>query len=129
MSNKILVDIRNPLFIIRLGLALVFLWFGISKVLQPDAWIAWLPQWTEQLPISTTTQLFLQGIGEAVLGVLLLFGLFTRVAAAIAAILLVAVIVTIGFNDIAIRDLAILSIAIALVFNKNNPLSLDNRRT
>jgi uncharacterized membrane protein YphA (DoxX/SURF4 family) len=129
LSNKILIEIKKPLFIIRLGLAIVFLWFGISKILQPESWIAWLPTWIEQLPISTTTHLILQGIAEAILGVLLLLGLFTRLAAAIAAILLVAVIITIGYNDIAIRDLAILSIAIALFFNKHNPLSLDNRRT
>jgi len=119
------VDLRKPLFIIRVGIAIVFLWFGISKIIDPTAWISWLPQWIVQLPISVTTNLIIQGMIETVVGALLLIGLFTRFAAVIAALTMVIVIISVGYSDIAIRDLGILSIAVALALTIKHPLSLD----
>jgi len=118
----------KPLFVIRIGIAFVFLWFGISKVLNPSEWVVWLPQWTEQFPLSSTTKLVVEGLLELVLGVMLLLGLFTRLAASVTAALLLVIILVIGYNDTAIRDVGILFMAIALIINKDNPLSLDNLR-
>ena len=40
----------NPLFIVRIGLSFVFLYFGLTKIIDPSAWLAWVPQWMELLP-------------------------------------------------------------------------------
>ena len=121
-----MIDFKNPLFVIRIGLAVVFLWIGIDTLLHPIVWLAWVPQWLLNIiPFSPTMFMYIQGSVHVLLGSLLLVGFLTRKAAAVAAVILAAIIITLGFNDLAARDFAILTIAIALALVKEHPLSLD----
>jgi len=118
--------IKDPLFIIRIGIALIFIWFGIDKFINPFIWIAWVPKWIlSVVPFSNFTFIYLQGVVQLLLGLLLLFGLFLRKAAVITTLFMIGIIIVVGFNDIAVRDFAILTIAVALILAKNHPLTLD----
>ena len=122
-----LTDLKKPLFVIRIGLALVFLFFGIDKFINPFIWIGWVPKWLlALLPISQYAFIYTQGAFQVILGIILLLGFFTRIAAIVAAIFMAAVVFTVGFNDLGIRDTAIFSMALALALSKNYPLSLDS---
>ena len=62
------------------------------------------------------------GIVELILGTLLIIGLYTRIVAFIMAIHLALVVASLGFNEIAARDIGLLSIALYLsLTNWNNP--------
>ncbi len=122
-----LSDVFNPLLIVRVGFAVVFLWFGIDKFFHPDFWLSFVPPFVlSALPFSQSAFIYLQGAVEAVLGLLLLVGFLTRIAALLSAIMLAAIIVALSFTAVPVRDIALLSIAVALAFAKSHSLSVDS---
>ena len=113
--------------VLRLGMAFLFLWFGISQLSAPSDWLSWLPAWTDALPITPTTLVLLNGGFEAVLGLLLAVGFLTRWAAVLLAAHLFFIAYEIGYNDIGIRDfcLAIATVAVTL-FDKDRYSIMKN---
>ena len=121
----------QPLFVLRIGLGAVFLYFGIDKFVNPSNWTGWIPEaLLEIIPVSDFTFIYVQGAVHVILGVLLLSGLFTRVAAAVTAALMLLIITVVigatGFNDLAVRDAAIFFMAVSLALAENHSLSLDD---
>lgn len=101
--------------ILRAGLAALFLWFGLSQVMDPSGWISWLPTWAATLSwISPTTLVFLNGGFETVLGVALALGFYTRWVALLLSLHLFFIAYEIGYNDIGVRDFALAVSALAL---------------
>ena len=124
MKKEIFRDL--PILLIRLGLGFVFFWFGIDKFVHPGLWIGWIPHRVLSLvPIFPGIFIFLLGIIETVLGSLLLLGIFVRFVAFVSALHLLAIIFSLGFNDIVVRDIGLLTMAVALVIEKKHPLCLD----
>ena len=118
---------KYSMFVIRIGLAIVFLLFGIDKFINPELWFGYVPNFILQLtPLSLNLFIFLLGILEAIIGLFLLLGFLTRITAIIAAILLLGVIFTVGYNEITVRDIGLLAMAISLIITKDNILSLDS---
>ena len=104
--------------LLRVGLGVVFVGFGIDKMTNPDAWLMYVPQWGAQL-LSDTPGLVraveTQGLLELVLGLHIAAGLMTRWFAAGAAVLLAMILVTVGWTPIGVRDFGLLTATIALV--------------
>lgn len=106
---------HNALWLLRIALAFVFIWFGVDKFFHPALWEAFMPEWIlSNLPFSLGMFMTLQGIGETVIGILLLTQWF-RFGAILAALLLLAIVPILGFNDVGIHDIALLLVATALV--------------
>jgi|TARA_B100001971_G_C17965513_1_gene419644 uncharacterized membrane protein YphA (DoxX/SURF4 family) len=101
--------------VLRIGLALVVLWFGLNQIFDSASWMGYLPGFVFNLPISAELFVLLNGIAEVVLGGLLLVGLFTRLASGLLFLHLFGISVSLGYNDVMIRDLG-LSIAMLSVF-------------
>ena len=115
----------HPLVIIRLGLAFVFLFFGVHKFLDPLVWIGFIPPIVlKMVPFSANVFIHLQGTLELLLGVALFFGILVRYVSLIAALLLAGIIISVGIDPIAARDVGLLSMALALAVAKEHPLSL-----
>ena len=118
-------------FIARLGIAAVFLWFGIDKFVNPDIWVGWVPDWMARLiPISLISFMYLQGIVEVVVGALLLLGFYTRLAAILAVINLLGVelaLIGTGQADVMLRDAGLLAASMSLFFTGSDFISLDGR--
>ena len=131
--------------IIRVGVAFVLLWFGINQLVNPESFLGYIPQWLyphdaqmqhghpmqlmHNIPVpSVHTVLMGNGIFETTAGILLLIGLFTRVTAFIAALHLLVIAFSLGYNDIAIRDIGLAIMAASLVFSGAGPLSLDSKK-
>ena len=116
-----------PILLIRLGLGFVFFWFGIDKFIHPALWIGWIPQYVLSLiPIFPGIFIFLLGVIETILGALLLLGVIVRLVALISAIHLLAIIFSLGFNDIVVRDIGLLAMALSLAVQKKHIFCLDN---
>jgi len=130
--------------IVRIGLALVLLWFGTHQLINPESFLGYIPQWLyshePQMMHEHSLQLMhnipkpsvhfilmFNGIFEVIIGSLLLIGIYTRIIASIAALHLFFIALSLGYNDIAIRDLGLTMMAVSLIFSGAGILSLDNK--
>ncbi len=114
-------------FVLRVGLAAVFGWFGIDKFIHPIVWVKWVPQYVINiLPFSEKIFIFILGGIESLLALFFLLGLFTRLAGIIASLLLLSIIATAGINEITMRDIAILGGALSLAFSGATGISIDS---
>ena len=114
------------IFLIRVSIGLIFFWFGLDKLIHPLLWLGWIPKTIINLiPFSGNTFIYILGVVELVLGVLLIVGFLVRIVALFTALNLIGVIVSIGFNDIAVRDFGLLIMAVSLAISKNHIYSID----
>lgn len=106
------------IWLLTLGLAFVFAYFGIDKLIHPLVWIGWIPLWMEGLlGLSRESWLLITGILECLFAILLLIPQRTiqRLGAALIALHLLAVLTQTGWNDIAVRDIGLLLSSLALL--------------
>lgn len=102
--------------ILRVGLALVFFWFGTQQLMDPSSWAGFVPDFAGNI-IAPGILVTINGLMELALGGLLLFGVYTRFAALILGLHMFGIAFSIGLNPIGVRDfgLAIATISIALL--------------
>ena len=113
--------------ILRIGLSLVFLWFGVDQIIHPNAWLGFIPDWVVSLTsISAPTIVYLNGLFEIIFGTALLFGIFTRFVAFVLFLHMADITIMVGLDSIGVRDFG-LSIAMLVVWiNGSDLFSLDN---
>lgn len=117
------------LLLVRLSIGIVFLLFGIDKLVNPSSWLGYIPGYINNLiPFSIDTFIIILGIGESILGVLFILGLFTWLISLLSAIHLSLIIISVGYNDVAIRDFGLFLVVISLMLIKRHPFSLDSLR-
>ena len=116
-------------FVARIGIAAVFLWFGIDKFVHTINWIGWVPEWMQALiPMSMTNFMYVQGIIEAVIGLLLLIGYNVRFAGLLAVLTLAGVeiaMVGTGQTEMMLRDAGLLAASLSLFLTGSDCLSID----
>jgi uncharacterized membrane protein YphA (DoxX/SURF4 family) len=113
-------SVRNSQLALRIGLAIVFLWFGIDKFIQPQYWLdAWVPSFVQNfasgIHIGGRDLINLIGIFEVIVALSLLTGFFMRYFAVAAAVFLVSIIAIHGFNEVIIRDIGLVGALIAII--------------
>lgn len=102
---------------LTLGLAFVFIYFGIDKFLNPLVWIGWMPTWLNgSLGFSVDQWLQIIAVTEIVFGAMLLMPIriVQKIGSVLVALHLVAILTQTGWNDVAVRDIGLLTMAIAL---------------
>lgn len=104
------------LFLLRVGLALVFLYAAVAAALDPFSWIGFLPQWLRRIfPAGFLLAGF--SVYQSLLGFWLISRFKIFYAAIFASATIFAIVVfNLGALDIVFRDIAILFMALALVF-------------
>ncbi len=121
---------KNPaiaLTILRLGLAFVFIWFSFSQFSDPQKWISFLPDFVKALPVSAVAFVKMNALFELLAGILLAFGIWTRIAAALLALHLFGIAFTIGFNALGVRDLGLAIATFSLAIGGAGSFSVDER--
>lgn len=114
------------LLILRIGIGLVFLLFGIDKLANPSHWVIYIPaDFGHDLDLDMRLVLKFQGMVELLTGIHMLAGLQTRVAASAAAVILLLIIFFLGWDPVTIRDLGLLGACLALVTVGPGPWSVD----
>ncbi len=103
---------KHVALVLRLGLAFVFGWFGIDKFLHVDAWYGWIPAWLSFVPQDAF--LYVVGAVEVVLALLLVIGRYVRITSLACAVLMLGVVFSFGINDITVRDIGLIAMALAL---------------
>lgn len=109
MKNERLIS-----FLLRSGLAIVFLYASVDSFSDASSWIGFVPQWVQTI-IPGMLFLTLFAVLEMILAVWLLSGKKPFVAAMISnAILLLIIVANVAVLDILFRDIAILFASLAL---------------
>ena len=111
--------------LVRYGMAAVFLLFGILQWTAPATFFGYLPSWVTF--IDANTLVLLNGTFDFLLGALLAIGVFTRITALIAAVHVFGIAITIGWNDVAIRDIGIACACASIAFQGPDQFCYDGR--
>lgn len=107
-----------PVLILRLFLAINFIWIGVYIFQQPEAWGGYIQPWAKNLsPIPIKELMLGTAIFDIGLGIWLLLGRMIWIAALIASIHLAVVLVTSGINAITVRDIGLLGATLFLFLN------------
>lgn len=103
-------------WVLRLGLAFVFLYAGISSLMHPLIWVGFLPTFLTKA-ITATTLIKIFAVYELALAVWLLSGKLLKYSALLCALTL-AGIVTTNFGQLVttFRDVGLTAMALALFF-------------
>lgn len=112
-------SVKYSQLVLRIGLAVVFFWFGGDKFFHPDYWLsAWIPSWTlalaAKLGIGANQFVYLNGVFEVLIGLSLLSGVFMRFFAALGMAFLIGIFIFIGVSEITVRDAGLLGGLLAL---------------
>ncbi len=112
------------LFILRVGLGIVFLIFGIGKF-RNDIWAETIRtmDFFIRLPWGVNITVTLIGITEILTGAALIVGLFTRFFAAVAAAQLMGIPILLKFQET--RDMGLLGMAIYMAIVENDAFAID----
>ncbi len=101
----------------RILLGLVLGWFGYHELVQPALWTGYVPLVHAQSAFAIAAVLA-HGWLLLMLAVALVAGIMSRVAATVAAVLLLEVVISLtvtgGLSDLTLRDVGVLGLAIVL---------------
>src|SRR3989344_1041674 len=111
----------------RIAISIVFLWFGITQIVNPEYLMGYLPNFI-LLSGYAKTFIYLNGIFEIAFGTLLIIGLFTRTVALLLTVHLLGIIIGLGYNDIAVRDFGLMLVTFAIFLGGKDKWCLDWRR-
>ncbi len=107
--------------ILRISLAIVFLWFGIDKFFHPDYWLnAWIPASVVQVAglfhITAYSLVYALAVFEVVVGVSFVTNMYIAVFGSLAFLFLAVIPLFQGLNEVLVRDIGLMGGLLALVF-------------
>lgn len=117
---------KSSFHILRVGLAITFLWIGVLIFKQPEAWGGYIEPWAAGLlPIPIEQAIIGTAVLDIIIGTLLLIDSFVWFASLVGAIHLIIILTVSGITDITVRDIAILSGAIAVMADSLPKVFID----
>ncbi|OGM98326.1 MAG: hypothetical protein A2915_04435 [Candidatus Yanofskybacteria bacterium RIFCSPLOWO2_01_FULL_41_34] len=107
--------------VLRIGLAIVFFWFGIDKFFHPNYWInAWVPQsvslFAANFNIRPIDIIYISGVFEVLVGISLITNIFVPLFSSLAVLFLASIMFFLGFSEILVRDIGLAGALLSLVF-------------
>lgn len=144
IKNFVQTNKKYSTDIIRIALSIVFLWFGINQIINPESFLGYVPQWLyphspqmmhehplqfmHNIPsLSLHITIMANGIFETILGIFLILGWYTRIAAFLLALHLFGISFSLGYNDIAIRDFGLALATSSLILSGGGQFSFDSK--
>lgn len=117
---------RTSFQILRVGLAITFLWIGILIFKNPEAWGGYLQPWAAGLlPIPIAQAIIGTAILDIIIGAFLFFNFLPWLATLVGAIHLIIVLTVSGITDITVRDIGLLAATLALMIDSLPPQVLN----
>jgi len=102
--------------ILRVGLAITFIWIGILIIKSPESWGGYLEPWAVSLlPISIKQALIITAVLDIVIGILFLVDSFVWLAGSVASLHLIIILIVSGITDITVRDIGLLAGTIVIM--------------
>lgn len=117
---------RYPHIFLRCSLAIVFLWFGIDKMIHPQYWLdAWVPHGVVAaahiIGMEGINVIYLVGLFEVLVAASFLSGFFVRIFSIAAFLFVAATLLVHGVSEVLVRDIGILGALAALAFWPERP--------
>jgi len=104
--------------ILRIGLAVTFLWIGVLILINPEAWGGYMKPWAAGLlPVPVAQAMMGTAILDIIIGVFLLINFLPRLTAIVGAIHLAVILIVSGITDITVRDIGLLAGILALMID------------
>jgi hypothetical protein len=96
--------------VLRVGLGITFFWIGVLILQAPDSWAALLQPWAKSLIPGSWLILSLQSTAvlDMAVGACLISGVFMPLATLVGAVHILTVLVTVGINEVTVRDIGLL---------------------
>ena len=82
--------------LLRVSMALVFIWFGINQIYSPLSWVSYVPNLMTSM-FSAGTIVLMNGCLEIILGIMLLSGLYVRFTSLILGLHLIGIAFSVQF--------------------------------
>lgn len=111
--------------VLRVGIGAVIIWFSLQQLSDPSSWITYLPSWIESVPVSQINFIYLNGWFELVLGIFLIMGFYTRIVAFFLSLHLLSIVLTVGYNEIGVRDFGIFVGLVSIFLHGRSNWSAD----
>lgn len=109
------MSFRSKVFVLQCAVAFVFAWFGVDKLLHPDAWAYWVPELvTTYIKINPAQFMLFNGAVEVILAAWLLIPYKTHWAAYITALYFLPILLITGLTQAGIRDIGLFLATISL---------------
>lgn len=109
--------LTSPENILSYALGFVVAWFGLNEILAPQEWVTFAPPFLGDGTFALSL-VVIHGVVLAGCALLLFFGIYRRIAAAILALVFVEVTLGLmtqtGLSDIAVRDIGLCGLATGL---------------
>jgi len=90
--------------VLRTGLALVFVWFGVNQLMNPSAWTSFVPYWGIPPFLNATQVVLINGLFEVLSSILLILNIFTRPVAFLLFLHLIGIAIPMGLSPTGVRD-------------------------
>ncbi len=113
--------------IVRIGMSLVFLWFGSNQLMDASRWVALVPEWVAQIVGSATLLVHMNGWFEIVAGLCLLVGFQVRIVSLLLGLHLIGIASGFGLTAVGVRDFGLSIATFSIFFAGYDRLSLDKK--
>ncbi len=113
---------KTSFLILRVGLAITFIWVSVLIFRQPETWGSLIQPWAlKLLPIPLVQIMMGTALLDMVIGILFFFGRTAWIAGLLGFLHLVTVLVATGINDITVRDIGLLAASLAVMITSLPP--------
>lgn len=107
---------KSSFHILRVSLAITFLWIGILIIKDPLSWATYLQPWvTDWLPTNLRALMLSTAVLDLLIGLLFLTDYAVWLAAGLGALHLITVLIVSGLTEITIRDIGLLGGTLSLL--------------
>ena len=104
--------------ILRIAMAITFLWIGVLILQQPEAWGGYIQPWAaDLLPVSLKLAMITAGIMDILVAIFLLLNIWVWHAAVLGSLHLIMILTVSGINAITVRDIGLLGATLALALH------------
>lgn len=112
--------------VLRFGIAFVFLWFGVTQIMDQTRWVSLIPDFLVNVSgLNAETLVIMNGVFEVVFGVLLAIGIKVRIVAALFALHLLTIVFELGFTATGVRDIGLMFATLAIALFGPDKRSFD----
>lgn len=112
--------------VLRIGMALIAIWFGAQELLYPQMWVSYIPDSVVAFShLNANFLVHMNGSFELVFGIALLLGIKTRITAFLLAIHMLDITSIVGYGALGVRDLGLAFGLIAVFMYGPSLLSVD----